>query len=45
VNEVYALEVNDIVFIKAPSTSEEWEKTMQRVREEYIPIGQTYCFV
>lgn len=45
VNEVYAREVNDIIFIDAPTTKEEWDKAMQRVKEEYIPIGQSYCFV
>lgn len=45
INEVYSQEVNDIVFIEAPINENEWEQVMQRVREEYIPIGQTYAFV
>lgn len=45
VNEVYAKEVNDLIFIDAPTDLEEWKKTMQKVKEEYIPIGQSYCFV
>lgn len=45
VNEVYAREINDIVFIEAPVDEKEWEKTMDRVKREYIPIGQTYAFV
>lgn len=45
VNEVYSLEVNDIIFVKAPTNTEEWEQVMNRIREEYIPIGQSYCFI
>lgn len=45
INEVYALDVNDIVFIEAPETEQAWENAMKIVREEYIPIGQTYGFV
>lgn len=45
VNEVYSREVNDIIFIEMPTDEKEWEQVMQRVREEYIPIGQTYGFI
>lgn len=45
VSEVYSREVNDIIFIKAPTDQSKWEETMNRVRQEYIPIGQTYCFI
>lgn len=45
VNEVFSREINDIIFIQAPVDEKEWEKAMERVRREYIPIGQTYAFV
>lgn len=45
VNEVFSREIHDIVFIEAPIEESEWEKVMDKVKEEYIPIGQTYSFV
>lgn len=45
INEVFSQEVNDIIFIEMPTDEREWEQVLQRVREEYIPIGQTYAFV
>lgn len=45
INEVFNREINDIIFIEAPAKESEWEKVMDTVRKEYIPIGQSYCFV
>lgn len=45
INEVFSREVNDIVFIEAPSTDNEWQIAMDKVKQEYIPVGQTYAFV
>lgn len=45
INEVYAQEVNDIVFIEAPKTEAEWKTVLDRIQRDYIPIGQTYGFV
>lgn len=45
INEVYAQDVNDIVFIEAPKTQAEWGVVLDRIQREYIPIGQTYGFV
>lgn len=39
VNEVFSREIHDIVFIEAPIEESEWEKVMDKVKEEYIPIG------
>lgn len=45
VNEVFSREINDIVFVEAPVNEEDWEKAMDKVKKEYIPIGQTYSFI
>lgn len=45
INEVFSREINDIVFIEMPSREDEWQMIWDRVKNEYIPIGQTYAFV
>lgn len=45
INEVYSQVVNDIIFIPHSQDKNEYDQAMQRVRDEYIPIGQTYAFV
>lgn len=45
INEVFNREINDIIFIEAPTSEAEWEAVMDKVKQEYIPIGQTYSFI
>lgn len=45
INEVFSREIKDIVFIEAPADQGEWEQAMEKVKREYIPIGQPYAFV
>lgn len=45
INEVFAREVNDIIFVEVPANEKEYQKKMQEVREEYMPIGQTFTFL